>query len=320
MTSPMRRLLIIEREHPADLDLYRATLAAEYPSLQLVTASSAAEALARADGVQAIVAKAQDVPAQLVAHLPRLEWIQALTTGVDPLLALPLPPGLVLTSARGVHGPQMSELALLLMMALLRDLPRMLDNQRRHHWERWPQRLLAGRCVGIVGIGAISEELARRCRVFGMRVIGVSDSRTAAEGFDAVHARRDLARVATEADFLVLLVPYGPDTHHMIDAGVLGAMRRDACLINIARGRVVDEAALIDALRSGQIAGAGLDVFEQEPVPAGNPLWELPNVIMTPHIGGMSDRYAAQLLPLLRHNVGAWLRGVHGELRNVVVR
>ena len=316
----MRRLLIIENEHPADLDLYRAMLAAEFPALQLVTASSAAEARARADGVQAIVAKAQYVPAQLVAELPRLEWIQALTTGVDPLLALPLPPGLILTSARGVHGPQMSELALLLMLALLRDLPRMLDNQRRHQWERWPQRLLAGRCVGIVGIGSISEELARRCRAFGMRVVGVSDARATAEGFDAVYPRRELARVAAEADFLVLLVPYGPETHHMIDAAVLGAMRREACLINIARGRVVDETALIDALRSGRIAGAGLDVFEQEPLPADSPLWGLPNVIMTPHIGGMSDRYAEQLLPLLLHNVGAWLRGAHGELRNVVTR
>ena len=320
MSARPARLLIIEKEAPADLDLYRAALAADFPALELVTVRDDAGALASVAGVRAVVGKAQYIPRALVAALPDLQWIQALTTGVDPLLAMPLPRDVVLTSARGIHGEQMSELALLLMMSLLRDLPRMLDNQRRHAWQRWPQRLLAGRTVGIVGVGAISEVLARRCRAFGMRVLGVSDSRSAVEGFDTIHPRRELAAVAAASDFLVLLVPYGPETHHLIDADILAAMRPDAYLVNIARGGVVDETALVAALGDRRIGGAALDVFTEEPLPAASPLWALPNVILTPHVGGMSDRYAEQLLPLLRHNVGAWLRGRLGELRNVVRR
>lgn len=320
MSDTRRRLLIIESEYPADLDRYRAALVAEFPGLEVLTASSAEQALAVAQGVAAIAGKAGAIPAQVVASMPELEWIHALTTGVDPILAMDLPPGVVVTATRGMHGPQMSELALLLMMALLREFPRMLGNQRRSSWERWPQRLLVGRAVGIVGVGAIGEELARRCRVFGMRVIGVSDGRSTVPGFDVIHPRRELRAVAAAVDFLVLLVPYSPATHQLVDGAVLRAMRREAYLVNIARGGVVDEAALIDTLRAGRIAGAALDVFRQEPLPVDSPLWSLPNVILTPHIGGMSDRYAEQALPYLLHNVGAWLRGDAGAMRHLVGR
>jgi D-2-hydroxyacid dehydrogenase (NADP+) len=307
--------LIYEPDSAAYAEIYRKALTEALPQCRFLAASEPGEALARAPEATILIAKAQDISAELVAAMPRLRWIQALTTGVDPIVALKLPPAIVITSARGIHGPQMSELTLLLMMALSRDFPRMLTNQRNTRWERWGQRLLQGKTLVIIGVGAISEALAARCQPFGLRVIGITN-RTAVENFDEVHPPSRLRDAAGRADFLVVLVPYSPATHHLIDASVLAAMKPTAYLINVARGSVIDETALIDALRSHRIAGAGLDVFTNEPLPGSSPLWSLDNVIITPHVGGMSDIYAEQILPLLMHNVRAYIEGDHAAMLN----
>jgi D-2-hydroxyacid dehydrogenase (NADP+) len=307
--------LIYEPDSAAYAEIYREALARALPQCRFLAASEPGEALARAPEATILIAKAQDISAELVSAMPRLSWIQALTTGVDPIVALKLPPTIVITSARGIHGPQMSELTLLLMMALSRDFPRMLTNQRNTRWERWGQRLLQGKTLVIVGVGAISEALAARCQPFGLKVIGITN-RTAVEHFDELLPQVRLHEAAGRADFLVVLVPYSPSTHHLINASVLAAMKPTAYLINVARGGVIDETALIEALRSHRIAGAGLDVFTNEPLPASSPLWSLDNVIITPHVGGMSDIYAEQILPLLLHNVRAYIEGDHAAMLN----
>ncbi|MCX7931695.1 MAG: D-2-hydroxyacid dehydrogenase [Rhodovarius sp.] len=310
-------VLILEKE----AEIYVSHLAPRFPQAGFRAATDAEAAAAIGREAEVLFALAHEVPAGLLAAMPRLRWIQALTTGVDHLLALPnLRPEVLVTNARGIHGPQMSEMAFLHMMSLLRDFPRMLANQRAHRWERWPQRLLLGKTAVLIGIGAISEELAQRCRAFGMRVIGVSDARSEAPGFDLVLPRARLAEAAAEADVLIVLVPLTPATRHMIDRSVLAAMRPEAILINLARGPVVDEQALIEALQEGRIAGAGLDVFETEPLPPDSPLWDMPHVVVTPHVGGMSDVYARQVLPLLEQNLRAYLSGDVAGLRNLVPR
>jgi phosphoglycerate dehydrogenase-like enzyme len=314
----MKKLIVLEREHSEGLALFREALQREVPDLSVVYAATTAQALAAAEGATALCTMAQNVTAELVAAMPALDWIQALTTGIDPLLTLNLGPGVVVTSARGIHGPQMSELGLLLMLSLARSFPRMLHNQQQAAWERWPQPLLQGKTVGIVGVGTISVVLAGYCKALGVRVVGVSDSRTMAPGFDAIEPRSRLGSVAAAADFLVVLAPLTPESDHLISADVLRQMRPQAFLINLARGRVVDEAALIGALQRGEIAGAGLDVFETEPLPPESPLWHLPNVIVTPHVGGLSDIYARQLLPLVLHNARAYLAGDFNALQNRV--
>lgn len=310
-------ILIYEPDSPADADAYAGRIAREFPGIEVAAASSLANAVVCARDAAVLIAKAQDVAPALVAAMPRLEWIQALTTGVDPLRVLGLSPSILLTTVRGIHGPQMAELALLGMMALSRDFPRLLANQRASRWERWGQRLLLGKTAVIVGVGAISEAIAAYARPFGLRLIGVS-SRTRVEGFDEVHPRARLAETAARADFLVIVAPYTPETHHLVDARVLAAMPPHAYLINIARGKLVDEAALIAALRSHRIAGAALDVFEAEPLPAASPLWGMPNVIVTPHIGGMSDNYAEQALPVVLHNLRAYLADDRAAMINRV--
>ena len=194
----------------------------------------------------------------------------------------------------------------------------MLRNQQKHVWERWPQKLLSGKTVVLVGIGPIAEDLALRCAAFGLRVIGVSDARTAALHFEKIFPRSRLQQAAATADFMIVLVPLSAQTRHMIDDGVLGAMKPTGILINLARGPVVDEKALIQRLLDGSIAGAALDVFEEEPLPSDSPLWDMPNVIVTPRIGGMSDIYADQVLPIVVHNLRCFMDGRLAEMKNIV--
>ena len=308
-------VLIFEKQAPA----YAAALVREFPDLSVRTATSLEMALAAAHDSEVIVALAHEITTELVAATPKLRWVQAMTSGTDSLKALPnLPADIVITSARGIHGPQMSEIAFLYMIALSRNFPRMLANQKRAVWERWPQRLLLGKTAVLLGVGSISEEIAQRCKAFGMRVLGVSSGRSAAPGFDAVLSRDRLKEAVGEADFFIILVPLTPETHRLVNRDIIAALPPRAVLINLARGDVVDEAALIDALTTGRIAGAGLDVFAVEPPAPENPLWRMENVIMTPRVGGMSDIYRQQFLPVLLDNMRAYVSGDRKQMRNIV--
>ena len=255
----------------------------------------------------------------LLEAAPALRWIQSLTTGTDAILKLRnLRESVTVTSTRGMHGPQMSELVFLHMLALLRDYPRILRNQQARKWERWPQPLLWHKTAVIVGVGAISEALAPRCKAFGMTVYGISGSARVPPGFDAVFGRQELARVAGLADFLIVVVPLSAATENLIDASVLAAMRPDAYLINVARGGVVDEASLLEALRAGRLAGAALDVFRRQPLPPDHPLWHEPHVLITPLLGGMSNVYLEQAYPIVRHNLQQFLAGRPQDMINRV--
>lgn len=300
-----------------DAAIYGAAVREHHPHLSLHQTASRPEALALLPEVDALVVSGPWVDDELLRAGRRLRWIHALSSGTDTITAsAALPTGVIVTSSRGVHGPQMSELALLLMMALARDLPGMLRNQVEGLWKRWAQPLLWHRHAVLVGLGHVSRELARRCQAMGMRVTGVSASPAPAEGFDRVLGRAALIDAVSDADFVVVLTAHDQSTHHLIDAAVLQAMRTGAFVINLARGGVVDEAALLAALQQGRIAGAGLDVFEVEPLAADHPLRLLPNVILTPHIGGQSDVYAEQVLPMLLANLAAFERGDDTALVN----
>jgi D-2-hydroxyacid dehydrogenase (NADP+) len=204
------------------------------------------------------------------------------------------------------------------MIALSRRVPEMLRNQNQARWERWSQPILLDKTAVIVGVGQIGETMAERLRAFGMKIVGVSDARADIAGFDRVLPRAKLKEAAALADFLIVLVPLTAATRHVIDNDVLGAMKSSAYLINLARGDVIDETALIEHVTAGRIAGAGLDVFAEEPPRKDDPLWTMPNVIMTPRIGGMSDCYAEQVLPLMIDNLRAFSEGRLKDLRNIV--
>jgi D-2-hydroxyacid dehydrogenase (NADP+) len=251
----------------------------------------------------------------------QLRWIQVLGSGVDGFVNLPsLRSNVLITNGRGVQAAPVSEAALSLMLALSRDMPRMLANQAARRWQRWPSQLLEGRTLGILGVGQIGEALATRARAFGMRVIGVSSGSREVAGFDRLYPREQLRDAVPEMDFLVVLTPYSTETHHIIDATVLERMKPEAFLVNLARGGVVNELDLAQALRDKTIRGAALDVFHQEPLPPENELWSLPNVIVSPHLGGLNSSYPRSILPLVCDNLRLFAAGRYAEMRNVVPR
>lgn len=258
---------------------------------------------------------------RVIGNARSLKWIQALGTGVDNFVNVPsLRPEVVITNMRGIHGAPVSEAALMAMLALARNFPRSVRSQDRHAWERWPSRLLAGKTVGILGVGAIAEALAPRCKAMGMSVIGITSTEREVGGFDCMYSRDELLRAVRECDFLVLLIPYSPNTQGIVSAQVLEAMKPTSFLINLARGGIVDEEALIEALQKGRIAGAALDVFHKEPLPKDHPLWDMKNVIITPHLGGFHDEYVDHALPVVEKNMRCFLAGDIESMINRVKR
>ena len=249
----------------------------------------------------------------------KLKWIQALGTGVDNIVDLPsLGPEVVVSNIRGIHGAPVSEATIAFMLSLARDMPGSVHSQDRCAWERWPARLLAGKTVGILGVGLIAEYLAPICKAFGMTTIGITGSPRPTPGFDRMVKRADLLAVAGELDFLVVLIPMSEETRNIVGEKVFKAMKPTAYLVNVSRGGVVDEAALIKALEAGEIAGAGLDVFSQEPLPADNPLWKTKKVTVFPHLGGYSEGYEDRAMPTIERNMRCFLGGDLKSMINIV--
>jgi len=251
----------------------------------------------------------------------KLRWIQALGTGVDGIVDRPpFREGVLVTNMHGLHGDSVPEAAIMLMLALARDLPRAMRQRNARKWERYPSRLLKGKTVGIFGVGAIARSLAPKCRSFGMTVVGISSAPRSMEGFDRMVHRDELEKTVRGLDFLVLLTPYTPQTHGIVGARVLAAMKPSAYLVNLARGGIVDEEALVRALRENRLAGAALDVFANEPLPEDHPFWSMDKVIVTPHLGGFHDQYAEEALPTLVENFRRFLAGDIEHMVNVVKR
>ena len=255
---------------------------------------------------------------------PNLRWIQATSAGIGQFVErmgyARRMPETVITTASGVHAQPLAEFCLMVILAFSRGLLGMLEQQRRRHWERFSGTDLAGRTLGIVGVGSIGREVARLAKALGMTVLGVKRRTEGVDPatlhLDALYPPGELHKVLKRAAFLVLITPHTPETETMIGAEELALMPRGAIFINIGRGRLVDEPALIDALRSGHLGGAGLDVFAREPLPADSPLWTLPNVLVSPHSGSTSDRENGRLTDLFCDNLRRFLSGQ--PLRNVL--
>jgi D-2-hydroxyacid dehydrogenase (NADP+) len=241
----------------------------------------------------------------------RLKWVQALGTGMDGIVDMPgLAPDVLVTATRGIHGHTLAEMGIMLMLALLRDLPRSIRNQdKRDFTVRWPAKLMHNRTVGILGVGAISEVLAPMLKAFGMHVIGFTRTPRELPGFDRFVPREALVETAPELDFLFLLIPATEATEGIINRDVLWAMKPTAYVINLARGQVVDEDAMAEALMTGRIAGAGLDTFVHEPLPRDHMFWDCPNVILTPHLAGFNTEYGEAASAQFVANYRAWCAG-----------
>ncbi len=248
----------------------------------------------------------------------KLRWIHSTAAAVHQLMTPELRASdIVVTNARDVHGPVVEEHVIALAFALAKRLPQAVRYQQQKHWaqhdlwdERPRPRELNGATMTIVGLGAIGAPLARLAKSLGMRVVGVREHpERGGEGADAAHGFEDLDQALSAADFIVLAVPVTPKTRHLMDAERLVLLKSDAYLINVGRGVLIDEAALVNALRAKSFGGAALDVTTEEPLPAESPLWKMQNVLITPHTAGLTEKMWERHYEHYTKNLRRFLRG-----------
>ncbi len=262
------------------------------------------------------------IPDALVSSAHLLKWVQLQGAGAEGALRrYGRIPGIIITNASGVHGAPIAEHLLALILAFARQLHKSIRNQTRSVWDRSIGEgffELGGKRVFVAGLGAIGLAFAERAAALGMTVTGLRRQPAAdpPAGVSKLFRPEELAAAVSDADFIVNVLPYTPETRGMFDGVVFAAMKSTAIFLNAGRGKTVDEAALIEALRSGRLAGAGLDVFADEPLPGDSPLWTMEQVIVTPHIAGLSPRYDERLLDIFCENLRRYVRGE--TLMNVV--
>jgi phosphoglycerate dehydrogenase-like enzyme len=302
--------------HPPRGQQWLAALQAAAPDVQIIEAVEAEvpEALRTAEAFYGTIRP------EWLAAAPRLRWIQSPVAGLEHSMF----PGLVaspvlLTNMRGIYSDHIADHAYALLLALARGLPQFMRRQARHEWSTKDLRVvhLPDAALGIVGLGGIGRELARRANTSGMTVRAV-DARAEEkpEVVDELWPATQLRELLERSDFVAVCAPHTPETECLLDREKLGWMKPTAHLINISRGIIVDLAALTEALRQGRLAGAALDVFETEPLPADHPLWDMENVLITPHAAWMGPDSEARRLDVLRDNLRRFVAGE--PLLNVV--
>jgi len=273
-----------------------------------------AEQMARTEALMAYT-----VPPGLLAAMPKLRWAQAMTAGVEGWLALPdLPPGLTLTCARGTHGEAMPENIIGALLYVAKPYAAAVENQKHRKWVHSTAQPLTGKTLGILGLGAIGRQVARIAAALGLRVIGTRRRPQPVTDVAEIFPPERTPEVLAQSDFLLLLLPATPETDNFIDAERLAMMKPGAWLLNFGRGHLINDDDLIAAVKAKRIAGAMLDVFRQEPLPADHAFWSTEGIIVLPHIGGphpQRDRFVARLFV---DNLGRFLEGK--PLKEVVDR
>ncbi|HEX3938017.1 MAG TPA: D-2-hydroxyacid dehydrogenase [Xanthobacteraceae bacterium] len=313
----MTKVLIVD----VHAEMYRDALQAEFPQLQFALFRNAAEVKGDLADVDVIIMFGIELRDHMLSGAPRLQWIQSLATGVDHFLRSPaLKPEVMITSGRGIHGAPMREQVVYMMMAVSRDATRQVEDHQHRIWQRRLWSTLHGKTAAIVGTGIVGAAIGELLKAFGMRTIGVSRTPRPEQGFGEMMAMASLRDAAAKADYLINVLPATPSNLNLFDATVFAAMKPSAYYISAGRGQTVDEAALIEALRERRIAGAAFDVFQAEPLPPDSPFWSLPNVFITPHVGGYVVEYEEFIMPLLVDNMRAFLAGRRSEMRNIVAR
>jgi D-2-hydroxyacid dehydrogenase (NADP+) len=261
------------------------------------------------------------LPRDVLARAPRLKWVQMMSAGVDRLRDTEIwKSNILITGVSGIHAIPIGEFVMAQMLMFVKGVPRSFLQKQKHEWQRYISTTLRGKTVGIIGLGHIGREVARLAKAFGMKVIALrrSSVKKRARYVDLLLPSREMASLLKKSDFVVIAVPLTAETRKLIGEKEIGDMKPTAYLINIARGGIVDEVALIKALEEKRIAGAGLDVTYPEPLPPDSPLWDFDNVILSPHISGGMEDYMAHATELFCDNLKRYLTGK--KLRNVIDR
>jgi phosphoglycerate dehydrogenase-like enzyme len=298
----------------------RRCLAADVPDDRLRTCTSEAGLPALLNEVDVMVAgrfRGRRFPREQILHSPRLQWLHLASAGVDYMLPLPKD-GPLITSSAGLHGPLIADYVMAVVLAWWWDLYGFRDAQRERRWAYRPSATLKDRTMGVLGLGHVGREVATRAGAFGMRAIGTRRSGRPVTGVDRVFAPEHTDEVLTASDVLVVALPLTARTSGLLDGAALGRIRPDGYLVVVSRGGIVDEGALVAALAEGRLAGAAVDVFDEEPLSPGSPLWTAPNLTITPHISGALKESTSGVARVFLDNLSRWTRGQ--SLLNVVDR
>jgi D-2-hydroxyacid dehydrogenase (NADP+) len=273
-----------------------------------------AEQLGRAE-----VLAAMGAPAGMLSSMPKLRWVQAMTVGVDGWLGLPdLPEGVTLTCARGTHRESMPENIIGALLYVAKPYAEAVENQKLRKWVHRTAQPVSGKTLGILGLGAIGQDVARIAAALGMRVIGTRRRAESIPHVAEVFPPERTPEVLGQSDFVLLLLPATPQTENFVNAERLGMMKPNAWLLNFGRGQLIRDDDLIAAVKAGRIAGAVLDVFRQEPLPADHPFWTTEGILVLPHIGGHHPQRDKVVARLFAENLARYLDGK--PLREVVDR
>lgn len=296
---------------------YMARLSAAVPGAVIEAWPTVSEALPHVSDADAIALWGFQDAEPILQAAPRVRWVHSLSDGVEKLLTPSmLSRPILLTNSHGIHDRAVSEHAMTLMLAWFHQLPEAVRNQDAGQWKRPKSDILHQKRLLIAGFGAIGRAIAEKARVFGMHITAVKRSPSPEPLADALCRTEDILSALPESDAVIAALPATPATENFFDREKFRAMKPGSLFVNIARASIVDEAALIDALQNGPLAGAALDVFSREPLPAGHPFWTMKNVIITPHIASMVPDFWDRLLSLLADNFAAFSR--EEPLRNVI--
>jgi len=299
------RSILVYHPEPGEAQAYARLIKQPKPPFPVAVCATPAEAEPHI--ADAEILYAWNFPRELVPRAAKLRWAQSMGAGVERLMVPELPRRVTVTRVAGIFGPWMAEYVLGWCLWLTQRTELFRAQQRERRWRQVDPLRLHGATLCVVGLGDIGRTIARAARGFGMRVVGVSRSGKMVAEAERVHKVRDIRKAIATADFVALTVPLTGATRGLIGAAELAAMRPTAWLINVARGPVVDEAALLDALRNNRLGGVVLDVFDEEPLPQGHPLWEFGNVVVTPHISGPST--PGEIAPIFDDNLRRYLAG-----------
>jgi phosphoglycerate dehydrogenase-like enzyme len=297
----------------------REGLADLLPDLDLSVAETPPETDERLSSVEVVLSSR--FPAEKVDRAPELQWIQALSAGVDHFPREDLSAaGVALTNASGVHAEPIGEQVLAYLLAFERNVQKGMAQKERGVWESYGGRELRDETVGILGLGAIGGRVAELASPFGTRVVGTKrDPDTAPDAVDEAYAPDGLYDVLAQSDYVVIALPLTDETRGLVGEEEIRTTPSSAVLVNVARGEIVDEAALTDALQRGHLRGAALDVFEEEPLPGDSPLWDLSNVILTPHMAGSTPHYYDRCANLFVENYRTFVAGGSESMENRIV-
>ena len=310
--KPLEQLKLLVHHHMSHL--YIGEIRASFPRLSLTVLDNYADLRATLEHEQPDMVLSFRMghhgafPRELLLQWPSIKWLHATGAGIEHL-----PPWdarrIMVTNSAGIHGPVMAEYVAWAVLNQTQKMPLFAAQQQRREWKLYPVDPAAGKTAVIVGMGRVGCEIARRLRAFGMRIVAVRNRPGACPDADETYTSVELPQALAKGDFVILITPLTERTRGLFDAKMLAYCKRGAYFINVSRGNIVDEKALREAIAAGQLSGATFDVFHQEPLPADDPMWDAPGVIVTPHVSGEVANWHALAAGIFLDNLARWVRG-----------